>query len=123
MTGKETALLWIERLCRIGMGVLFIYSAAMKIDDPGLFADAVSRYEFLPEFSIGVFSLTMSMLELIVGVALVAPSPQGRRALFVGVECAAGGTFMASASAMAADGSWRRGVDSACLLSGAAAGR
>ncbi len=57
----------------------------------------------------------------LVGVALVAPSPQGGRAFFVGVERAAGGAFMAAAVAMAADGARRRGVDSAGVLSGSAA--
>ena len=58
----------------------------------------------------------------LVGMALVAPSPQGWRAFFVCVECEAGGAFVAAASAMAADGAWRRRVDSARRLSGAAAG-
>ena len=59
---------------------------------------------------------------LFVGVALVASSPQGRCALFVGVERAAGGAFMAATSAMVADGVGRRRIDSSRCLFGAAAG-
>ena len=58
----------------------------------------------------------------IVGMALVASSPQGWRAFFVCVERETGGAFVAAVSAMAADGARRRRVDSACRLSGAAAG-
>ena len=111
MTGKEMALLWIERLCRIGMGALFIYSAAMKVDDPGLFADAVSRYEFLPEFSIGMFSLTMSMLELIVGVALVATKWTREAALLV--------TVMLLMFIVALAQAFVRGLDISCGCFGA----
>ena len=61
----------LEKVCRLGLGGLFIYSAWAKIDDPGLFADSVSRYEVLPECMLGIFSLTMPMLELVAGAALV----------------------------------------------------
>ena len=57
----------------------------------------------------------------LVGVALVASSPQGGRAFFVGIERAASGAFMAAAVAMAADGARRCCIDSAGVLSGAAA--
>ena len=57
----------------------------------------------------------------LVGMAVVAPSPQGGRALFVGVACEAGGEFVASAPAMAADGVGRCCIDSARCLFGAAA--
>ena len=58
----------------------------------------------------------------LVGMALVASPPQGWCAIFIGVECEAGRAFVASASAMAADGNGRCRVDSARRLSGAAAG-
>ena len=64
--------MWVlEKVCRLGLGGLFIYSAWAKIDDPGLFADSVSRYKVLPECLVGIFSLTMPMLELVAGAALV----------------------------------------------------
>lgn len=61
----------LERLFRLGIGGLFVYSALAKIDDPGVFADAVRRYEMLPEWSLGMFALALPMLELIAGAALV----------------------------------------------------
>lgn len=62
---------WIEALCRVGLGGLFMYSAGSKIADPGLFATTVMRYELLPEFAVGLFSLTLPMLELLTGLAFV----------------------------------------------------
>ncbi len=61
----------LEKACRVGLGGLFVYSSMGKISDPGVFADAVSRYEVLPEFSLGLFALVMPMLELLAGLALV----------------------------------------------------
>lgn len=61
----------MELVCRIGLGAMFVYSAWAKISDPGEFAYAVSRYRLLPDFAIGVFSLTMPMLELLVGLAML----------------------------------------------------
>ena len=85
MGRRDLWMAWIERLCRLGIGGMFVYSSLVKIEDPGLFADAVSRYEFLPEFSIGMFSLTMSMLELIVGLTLIATKWTREAALMVSV--------------------------------------
>lgn len=62
---------WLERLCRVGLGGMFVYSAWGKIMDPGLFATTVMRYELLPEVAVGLFSLTLPMLEMLVGIAFV----------------------------------------------------
>ena len=63
-----TALFWLERLCRVGVGAMFAYSACGKISDPGLFATGVMRYELLPEVAVGIFSLTLPMLEMLTGL-------------------------------------------------------
>ena len=68
---RRLALSVLEKVCRLGLGAMFVYSAWTKIDDPGVFADAVMRYEMLPEFSVGLFSLTLPMVELLSGLALV----------------------------------------------------
>ena len=61
----------LEFVCRLGLGVLFIYSALAKISDPDEFAYSVSRYSVLPDFAIGLFSLTMPMLELLAGLSML----------------------------------------------------
>ena len=74
-----------ERLCRLALGALFMYSAWAKIGDPGVFADAVVRYEMLPDFMVGMFSLTMPMLELVAGFALVFTKWTRESALLIAV--------------------------------------
>ncbi len=68
---KHTFLHVLEIACRVGLGVLFVYSALAKISDPGDFAYSVSRYMVLPDFAIGLFSLTMPMLELLAGLSML----------------------------------------------------
>ena len=62
---------WLERLCRVGLGGMFVYSAWGKVMDPGLFASVVMKYELLPEATVGLFSLTLPMLEMLVGIAFI----------------------------------------------------
>ena len=62
---------FVEKACRIGFGALFAYSSLSKVEDPGVFADAVMRYEMLPEFAVGMFALTLPMVELLSGLAIV----------------------------------------------------
>ena len=68
---KANIFQFLEFVCRLGLGVLFIYSALSKISDPDDFAHAVMRYEFLPDFTIGIFSMTMPMLELLAGLSML----------------------------------------------------
>ena len=65
---KRTALVWI---CKFGLGALFVYSAWDKVNDPGLFAEVVKRYEILPIWAVGLFSLTLPMVELLVGLLFI----------------------------------------------------
>ena len=73
----------LEFVCRLGLGALFIYSALSKISDPDNFAHSVMRYRVLPDFAIGLFSLTMPMLELLVGLAMLFTKWLRESALFV----------------------------------------
>lgn len=78
----------LEFSCRLGLGVLFIYSSLAKISDPDEFAHSVSRYRFLPDFAIGLFSLTMPMLELLAGLAMLFTRWLRESALIVAVMLA-----------------------------------
>ena len=80
---KRTFLHILEFFCRLGLGVLFIYSAGAKISDPDAFAYSVSRYRVLPEFLIGFFSLTMPMLEFLAGVSMLFTKWLRESALFI----------------------------------------
>ena len=68
---KKFFLQTLEFVCRIALGALFVYSALAKISDPDEFAYSVTRYEFLPGFVVGIFSLTMPMLELLAGLSML----------------------------------------------------
>lgn len=61
----------VELVCRLGLGALFVYSALSKISDPDDFARTVMHYGVLPDFTLGLFSLTMPMLELLAGLAML----------------------------------------------------
>ena len=61
----------LEFVCRIGLGALFVYSALGKISDPDAFAYSVNRYDLLPGCVVGIFSLTMPMLELLTGLSML----------------------------------------------------
>lgn len=78
----------LETLCRLGFGVLFVYSAWTKIADPDEFAHSVSRYQFLPEVTIGIFSLMMPMLELLAGLAILFTRWVRESALLISVMLA-----------------------------------
>ncbi len=71
MTRRQGILAVLEAVVRVGLGAMFVYSALAKIDDPGEFAYSVSRYKMLPEFTVGLFSLTMPAVELLTGLAML----------------------------------------------------
>ena len=73
----------LETVSRIGLGALFLYSAVAKINDPGVFADSVERYQMLPGFLLGIFALTMPMLELLAGLALLFTKWQREASLLI----------------------------------------
>ena len=80
---KSQILAMLETVSRFGLGALFLYSAWAKINDPGVFADSVARYQMLPGFLLGIFSLTMPMLELLVGLALLFTKWQREASLLI----------------------------------------
>lgn len=71
MTRRQDILAIVEAVARVGLGAMFVYSALAKIDDPGEFAHSVGRYRMLPEFTIGLFSLTMPVVELLTGLTML----------------------------------------------------
>ena len=78
----------LEFVCRIGLGTLFVYSALAKISDPDEFAYSVSRYDLLPGFVVGIFALTMPMLELLAGLSMLFTKWLRESALLVAVMMA-----------------------------------
>ena len=56
---------------RLGFGGMFLYSAWGKLQDPGIFQTMVDNYRMLPACLTALFSVTMSMAELLVGAMFV----------------------------------------------------
>ena len=69
--GKSLACLCIDTVLRVGLGVMFLYSAWGKILDPGAFQTAVDNYRMLPSAVTAIFAVTMSMAELLVGAMFI----------------------------------------------------
>ena len=70
-SGKGLACLCLDTALRIGLGVMFMYSAWDKILDPGAFQTAVENYRMLPSAVTALFAATMSMAELLVGAMFI----------------------------------------------------
>ena len=56
-----------DTVLRLGLGVMFLYSAWGKLQDPGAFQTIVDNYRMLPAGTTAIFAVTMSMAELLVG--------------------------------------------------------
>ena len=70
-SGKGLVCLCLDTALRIGLGVMFLYSAWGKILDPGAFQTAVDNYRMLPSAVTALFAATMSMAELLVGAMFI----------------------------------------------------
>ena len=75
MEGRQTAkgvlCLSADTVLRLGLGVMFLYSAWGKILDPGAFQTMVDNYRMLPAGVTALFAATMSMAELLVGAMFI----------------------------------------------------
>ena len=69
--GKCLACLSADTVLRLGLGVMFLYSAWGKIQDPGAFQTVVDNYRMLPSAVTAIFAVTMSMAELLVGAMFI----------------------------------------------------
>ena len=66
--GEDILRLGADTFLRLGLGLMFLYSAWDKIQDPGLFQTTVDNYRMLPACVTAIFSVTMPMVELLVGL-------------------------------------------------------
>ena len=69
--GKDLACTCADTVLRLGLGVMFLYSAWGKIQDPGAFQTTVDNYRMLPAGVTALFAATMSMAELLVGAMFI----------------------------------------------------
>ena len=64
---KSLSGLCADTVLRLGLGLLFLYSAWGKLQDPGSFQTIVDNYRMLPAGVTAIFAVTMSTAELLVG--------------------------------------------------------
>jgi uncharacterized membrane protein YphA (DoxX/SURF4 family) len=57
-------------LVRLGLALVFIFSALPKIQAPDLFASNVYNYQMLPAWGVNAMALALPWLELVVGICL-----------------------------------------------------
>ncbi len=62
---------WLTLVCRLTVGVIFIYASFYKIIEPADFAKSIWFYHMVPGNLINLMALIMPWLELLVGLALI----------------------------------------------------
>jgi uncharacterized membrane protein YphA (DoxX/SURF4 family) len=66
------ALRLIRWVCRLVLGVLFIFAAYTKLRNPLLFEMAVDTYRLLPPLGVIIVARSLPWLELLLGILLLA---------------------------------------------------
>lgn len=62
---------WLFLLCRLLLGLVFVYASYDKILHPQAFALAVFNYQIVPEPTINLIALILPWLELLLGLCLL----------------------------------------------------
>jgi putative oxidoreductase len=60
-------------LIRVGLAALFLWTGAQKLFEPGAFAASIANYRVLPEELVGLAAVSLPVLELVAGAALLWP--------------------------------------------------
>jgi len=68
---RENVFSALDKISRAGLALVFLVAAWSKIRDPAAFAVSVANYRMLPSFAVGIFALTLPMVELLAALALV----------------------------------------------------
>ena len=63
--------LWLYRVVRFGLALLFLYGGAIKLMDPKAFARIISAYQLVPEPLLPVVAVGLPLLETLAGLALL----------------------------------------------------
>lgn len=96
----------LEWLLRLGLGGLFLYAGAVKLDDLQQFYLDVHHFELTPSDVSMVLAMFLPWLEIAVGAALVS------RRLYLGAITLSAGMSIVFLVAIAS--AWWRGLDITC---------
>jgi uncharacterized membrane protein YphA (DoxX/SURF4 family) len=72
MTAKKHILPLLVLVARLVVGIIFVFFAIGKIEDPAGFAASIANYKIMPAFSINLMALVLPWIELLCGLGLVA---------------------------------------------------
>jgi uncharacterized membrane protein YphA (DoxX/SURF4 family) len=75
----------LRTVLRLGLGAMFLIAAYPKFADPKGFATLVAQYQFLPAFSVNLFSVWLPAFEITVGIGLILTLWEREFAVLIGV--------------------------------------
>jgi putative oxidoreductase len=93
-------------VCRVVLGVVFIYASVDKILHPAVFARAVQNYRIVPLEAVNAFAIVLPWIELVAGLLLVLGLFSGGSVLVI--------TFLILVFLVALSSVLIRGIDTAC---------
>ncbi|MCU1667651.1 MAG: mauE [Blastococcus sp.] len=104
--------LWPATLARLVLGGVFVVAGLLKLPDPAAAVRAVRAYRLLPEALVGPVAFGLPVLEIAVGVALVA-------GVFVRTAAIASAVLL-TVFVVAVGSAWARGlqIDCGCFGNG-----
>lgn len=68
---KRERLLWVDRLCRWGIGLFFLIAAVPKLFDVAGFAAVIDAYGILPDPLLLPMAVVLPVMEIILAVGLL----------------------------------------------------
>jgi len=74
---------WLLLLCRLVLGVVFVYASIDKIQHPAAFAKQVYNYQMLSVTASNLFAVTLPWMELFAGLALIVGVFKGESSLLL----------------------------------------
>jgi len=66
---------WTDRLIRLSIGSLFIYTGFIKLTDIRAFAKTISQYDLVPDYFLAPVAFLLPLVELIAGLGLIFSIP------------------------------------------------
>lgn len=72
-------------LCRLGVGIVFIYASLDKLQDPAAFAQSIHNYRMVPYTLLHGMAYLLPALEMVLGLALVLGILRRGAALLAGL--------------------------------------
>lgn len=75
---KGVILVWVDRLCRWGVGLFFLVAAVPKLFDIDGFAAVIGAYGFLPKFLLVPMAVVLPLTEIVLAVGLLRNRLHGK---------------------------------------------